>query len=174
MAKVLKITKPDKSIHVVPVTHKAFYQHQNKAILPPDQQWSIEEIDEEAAKDLPLIDESYVSPIEAAAQSKTLRKENEALQARIKELEEQQRGVRPLGHGQNTPVGHVGGDPATATEGGENAGNSYVPVADNDEALKSSAAATRVALDQAQDSELSLDPKETEKSANKSKGSKNK
>lgn len=171
MAKVLKITKPDKTIHVVPVTHKAFYQHQNKVILGPSEQWTLEEIDEEAAKDLPLIDESFVTPLEATEQSKSLKKRNEALEQRIKELEEQQRGVRPMGHGQNGPVGHVGGDPATVTEGGENAGQSFVLPANIDDAIKSAAATTRVALDQAEDSELSLDPKETDKTA-KAKSSK--
>lgn len=150
-ATVLKITKADKTVHVVPVTHKAFYQHLNNKILPADQQMLIEEIDEDEAKDLPLVDDSYVIGAEATEQNKSLKKQNEALLARIQALEAQQSGALPMGHGQTGPVGHVGGDPATATEGAENTGKDLVPPANPDEAGKSADATTRVVLDQNKD-----------------------
>lgn len=160
-AKVLVITKPDKSVHVVPVTHKAFYQH-NNTLLPDGQKWSIKEVDEDEAKDLPMIDENFVTPLEAVEQTTSLKKQNAVLQARLDELLKRANGDLPLTHGQNGPVGHVGGDPATATEGAENTGNSFVPPAPVDEAEKSAHAATRVLLDQ---TKQDLDAKSKEASA---------
>jgi hypothetical protein len=64
MAKVLKITKADKTVHVVPMVNKAFYQAYNNR-QPVSKKWKVEEIDEEDAKNLPFIDESHTSPLEA-------------------------------------------------------------------------------------------------------------
>lgn len=61
---VLKITKPDKTVHVVPINNKTFYlAHNNR--LPAEKKWKIEEINEEDAKGLKFIDESFVTPLEA-------------------------------------------------------------------------------------------------------------
>ncbi len=79
MAKVLKITKPDKTIHVVPITNKGFYQSFNRR-QKADKKWKVEEIDEKDAKDLPFVDESHVSPMEAV-------KKLDDANARIAELE---------------------------------------------------------------------------------------
>lgn len=72
---VLKITKPDKTVHVVPINNKAFYlAHNNR--LPAEKKWKLETIDEEDAKGLSFIDESFVTPLEAVKkvedQAKTL------------------------------------------------------------------------------------------------------
>jgi hypothetical protein len=88
MSKVLKITKPDKTIHVVPTTHKAFYTAQNNR-LPADQKWKIEEIDEKDAKDLPFKDENYVTPGEAVGKVKDLQKTVEDKDAEIEALKAQ-------------------------------------------------------------------------------------
>lgn len=92
MAKVLKITKPDKTTHVVPLTNKSFYQAHNNR-LPADQKWKLEEIDEEAAGKLSFIDESYVTPVEAVIKVGELEKqmsdkdaEIEALKKKLAEL----------------------------------------------------------------------------------------
>lgn len=64
MSKVLKITKPDKTIHVSPMFNKArITAHNNR--LPADKKMKIEVIDEEEAKKLPFIDKDYVTGSEA-------------------------------------------------------------------------------------------------------------
>lgn len=84
MANVLKITKPDKTIHVVPVANKSFYQTYNRR-LPPSKRWKIDEIDESEAKDLPFIDETAVSPLEAVKKVDELTAENERLKKLLAE-----------------------------------------------------------------------------------------
>jgi hypothetical protein len=88
MAKVLKITKTDKTIHVVPMTNKAFYQAFNNR-QPADKRWKLEEIDEKDAKDLPFIDDTHVTPAEAVVKNQKLQNENEAMAERIRALEAQ-------------------------------------------------------------------------------------
>ncbi len=80
MAKVLKITKPDKTVHVVPVSNLAFYQAYNKR---QKQQWKIEQIDEKDAKDLPFKDETYVTGNEAVAKLSEAQKEIAALKEQL-------------------------------------------------------------------------------------------
>lgn len=85
MSKVLKITKPDKTVHVVPTSNHAFYLANNNR-LPEGAKWKIEEIEEEQAKDLPFIDESFVTPLEAQAKVADLQKESEEKDKEIEEL----------------------------------------------------------------------------------------
>ncbi len=82
MAKVLKVTKADKTVHVVPISNKTFYQHMNNRILSVGQQMKLEEIDEKEAKDLPYFDENYVTGAEAQDKVSELKQ-------RIAELEAQ-------------------------------------------------------------------------------------
>jgi hypothetical protein len=64
MTKVLKITKPDKTVHTAPLNNKAFYQAFNHR-LSADKKWKIEEIDESEANDLPFRDKNFVTGLEA-------------------------------------------------------------------------------------------------------------
>lgn len=121
MAKVLKITKADKTIHVIPITNRSFYQGWNHR-QPQSKQVQIEEIDEKDAKDLPFWDETAVTPLEAVQESKKLKDVVAAQDNYIKELEARLNGGDILPHGQNGPINRVGGDPATATEGAEHTG----------------------------------------------------
>jgi hypothetical protein len=82
MAKVLKITKPDKTIHVVPVSNLAFYQAQNKR-LKAGMKWKLDQIDEKDAKDLPFKDEDYITGNEAAAKLTEAQKEIAALKEQL-------------------------------------------------------------------------------------------
>ncbi len=82
---VLKITKPDKTTHVVPVANKAFYLSYNNR-LPGDQKWKIEEVDEESVKDLQFIDETHVTPAEAVVKTKELQTQLNAKDAEIEQL----------------------------------------------------------------------------------------
>lgn len=84
--KLLKITKSDKTVHVVPIVNKAFYQAYNKR-QKPGKKWKIEEINEEDAKNIPFIDESFVTPMEAAQKLEDATKAISDKDARIAELE---------------------------------------------------------------------------------------
>jgi hypothetical protein len=86
MSKVLKITKPDKTVHVVPKSNHAFYLAQNNR-LPADKKWKIEEIDEEEAKGLKFIDESFVTPLEAVKKVEDQAKALVERDSKIAELE---------------------------------------------------------------------------------------
>lgn len=123
MAKVLKITKADKTIHVVPITNKSFYQGWNHR-QPAAKHVQLEEIDEKDAKDLPFIDETAVTPLEAVQESKKLKDVVAAQDNYIKELEARLKLMTSdiLPHGQNGTINRVGGDAATATEGAEHTG----------------------------------------------------
>jgi hypothetical protein len=85
MSKVLKITKTDKTVHVVPTDNLAFYQAYNNR-LPQEQRWKLEEIEEKDAKDLPFIDESFVTPLEAQAKVGDLQKDLDAKEKEIEDL----------------------------------------------------------------------------------------
>lgn len=76
MAKVLKITKQDKTTHVSPLSNKAFLEAFNKR-QPGEKRWKIEEIDEAEAEKLPFMDESYVTAGEAQKKLEVLAKESE-------------------------------------------------------------------------------------------------
>jgi Na+-translocating ferredoxin:NAD+ oxidoreductase RNF subunit RnfB len=72
MAKtLLKITKPDKTTHIVPAQNKAYYQKRNR-LAKKDDQWKIESISEEEAKNVAFIDENYVTGAEAVAKAEKL------------------------------------------------------------------------------------------------------
>lgn len=86
MLKVLKITKPDKSIHVAPLGVKSRLQAHNSR-LPASQKWKIEEIDEDEAKKLPFRDENYVSGAEAQIKVSELQKAAADKDTKIAELE---------------------------------------------------------------------------------------
>lgn len=64
MATVLKITKPDRSIHIVPLANKAATLRYNNR-LPAALKWKIEEIDEKEADKLPGFDKDYIPMSEA-------------------------------------------------------------------------------------------------------------
>lgn len=64
MATVLKITKPDRSIHIVPLANKAATLRYNNR-LPAELKWKIEEIDEKEADKLPGFDKDYIPMREA-------------------------------------------------------------------------------------------------------------
>lgn len=57
--KVLKITKDNGTIHIAPLNRKAALQHQNN-LRPETKKWSIEEITEEEAKNLPYKEKDFV------------------------------------------------------------------------------------------------------------------
>jgi hypothetical protein len=86
MPTVLKITKPDKTVHTAPLANKAYYQHFNSR-LTADKKWKIEEIDESEIPNLPFRDQSYVTGIEAVEKLKEKDSEIEALKAKLAELQ---------------------------------------------------------------------------------------
>lgn len=93
MANVLKITKADKTVHVVPTANKAFFQSFNNR-LPHGAKWKIEEIDEKEAKGLPFIDEDYVTGAEATVKVDELKgqlsekdQQIEALKAQLEAMQ---------------------------------------------------------------------------------------
>lgn len=86
MTKVLKITKPDKTVHVAPLATKSRVQAYNNR-LPANLKWKIEEVEEEEAKKLPFIDKNYVSGAEAQVKVSELQKESAVKDTKIAELE---------------------------------------------------------------------------------------
>ena len=60
MSKLLKITKPDKTVHTAPINSKPFYTSYNRR-LPNGKKWKIEEITEEEAKNLGPVDKNHVT-----------------------------------------------------------------------------------------------------------------
>jgi peptidoglycan hydrolase CwlO-like protein len=87
MAKVLKVTKSDKTTHIVPLANKPALLKYN-SLLPAGQKWKFEEIDEKEAKNVPFIDESFVTAGEAQVKVGELQDAVAAREAKIKELEE--------------------------------------------------------------------------------------
>lgn len=71
MSKVLVIRKQDKTIHISPMENKASLMAYNNK-QNAENKFTIEEMDEEEAKKLPYIDESFVSATEAIDKSKAL------------------------------------------------------------------------------------------------------
>lgn len=86
MARVLKITKPDKFIHTAPIENKATLIAYNNR-LPDELKWKIEEIDESEVAKLPLRDENHVTN---GAEARTALSEKDAkiaaLEAQLTEL----------------------------------------------------------------------------------------
>lgn len=106
MSKVLKITKSDKSVHVVPMINKSFYQSYNNR-LPVGKKWKIEEIDEKDAQNLPFIDESHVSPLEAQAKVNDMNKqltEKDQQIAALKQLLEEKKEAEQQAKANETVV----------------------------------------------------------------------
>lgn len=96
MATVLKITKPDRSIHIVPIANKAATLRYNNR-LPAELKWKIEEIDEKEADKLPGFDKDYIPMSEAQSKLPQLEKlvdekdkKIAELLAKLEELEEQE------------------------------------------------------------------------------------
>jgi hypothetical protein len=90
--KLLKITKPDKTVHVVPLTNKPFYEAQNnrwRLIARPELLWKLEEISESEAKDLPFYDEDHITGAEAVQKNAELQKKNADQAALIEKLQRQ-------------------------------------------------------------------------------------
>ena len=88
MAKVLKITKHDKTVHVMPLTNKSFYEAYNRR-QKSDKKWKIEVIDEAEAKDLPFVDETHITPLEAVKKAGEQAKTIQEQAAEIEELKKQ-------------------------------------------------------------------------------------
>ncbi|HRW22113.1 MAG TPA: hypothetical protein P5509_09075 [Bacteroidales bacterium] len=82
MAKVLKVTKADKTIHIVPLVNRKILETQNNK-LPGHLRNKIEEVEEADIKDINFIDENY-TPV-ASKDMERLMKENEELKAQIAE-----------------------------------------------------------------------------------------
>ncbi len=80
MAQVLKVTKADKTVHVVPIANKNFYLHMNNKILSKSQQMKLEEITEKEAENLPYFDESYITADEAQGKVSSMQQEIDRLQ----------------------------------------------------------------------------------------------
>lgn len=88
MAKVLMITKPDSTIHVVPLAIKNFWDAHNNRSKPQDRV-KMEVIDEKEVEDLPTHDPNYLNPTEAVEAVDTLKKENAEKDAEIEKLRKQ-------------------------------------------------------------------------------------
>jgi uncharacterized small protein (DUF1192 family) len=102
MSKVLKITKPDKTIHVSPIGNKARLHALNR-ILPADQKWKFEEITEDEAKKLPWRDENYVTGAEAQLKVSEMEKTMADKDAEIEALKAQLAAKAGGNEGQITP-----------------------------------------------------------------------
>jgi hypothetical protein len=76
--KVLVITKPDKTNHILPLKNKAFWEAHNKR-QPANLKVRIREMEVEEAEKLPFRDENYITPAEALTKANDLSKDNDAL-----------------------------------------------------------------------------------------------
>lgn len=86
MGKILVVRRPDKTIHQVAITNKAYLMaHSNR--LPAAQQFTFEEMDEDEAKDLPTIDINYVTQENAKNKLEELDIVSSEKDAKIAELE---------------------------------------------------------------------------------------
>jgi hypothetical protein len=98
MSKVLKITKPDKTVHTAPLANKAYYQHFNSR-LTADKKWKIDEIDESEVAELPFRDNDYVTGLEAMKkvedQAKTLVEKEDKIAHLEQELAAKKAGKLP-------------------------------------------------------------------------------
>jgi len=88
MANILKVTKPDKTVHAIPLANKAHLLSFNNR-QPADQKWKIEEITEAEAKHLPFIDEDYVTGAEAVKKNTELLEKVQSQEDIITELRNQ-------------------------------------------------------------------------------------
>ncbi len=103
MGKVLVIRKPDRTIHSVSMNNKATLMAFSNR-LPVGQKWKFEEMDEEEAAKLPMIDPNYVSAGEASVKLTQLESESKEKDAEIEELKKQLAAMQ------------AGGTPAAAAE----------------------------------------------------------
>lgn len=104
--KVLVVTKPDGTTHVMPLSNKARLQSHNSR-LPVGQKWKLEEMDEEQAKEIPFIRKDVVNPGNAQA----------IISEKDKEIEELKRKLSALQGGAGTGTG------TTADPGADNGTN---------------------------------------------------
>lgn len=95
--KVLVVTKPDGTTHVMPLSNKARLQSHNSR-LPVGQKWKLEEMDEEEAKEIPFIRKDVVNPGNAQA----------IISEKDKEIEELKRKLSALQGGAGTGAGTTG------------------------------------------------------------------
>lgn len=92
MAKVLVITKPDATNHIVPMATAAALKASNNK-LPEGKKWIFKEMDESEVYDekgnskIPFIDKDFVKPADAVVMVKDLAEQNSAKDQRIAELE---------------------------------------------------------------------------------------
>lgn len=100
MAKVLVVRKPDRTVHVVPISNKALLMGLNHR-LPVTHKMKFEEMEEKEALKLPFFDENFVSPAQAQEKVKEMQGElNEKdstiaeLQAKLTALLEKQNGEK--------------------------------------------------------------------------------
>lgn len=87
MAKVLKLTKSDGTIHVVPMANKAFYEAYNRR-QKADKKWKLEEIDASEATKLPFKDPNHIKPADASKALADKDTEIERLKALLAAAEE--------------------------------------------------------------------------------------
>jgi len=87
MPKMLKVTKPDKTVHVVDLGNKKFYQTMNNMINGPGEQWKLEEIEitekELAEGKIPFIDETFVTAKEAQGKVASMEAEIDHLRRQL-------------------------------------------------------------------------------------------
>lgn len=82
MAKILVVTKPDKTTHKLPLSNKAAILRHNN-LLDKAEQWKVEEMEEKEAEKVPFIDESYVTAGEALLQLDEKEKTIKDLEAKL-------------------------------------------------------------------------------------------
>ena len=82
MAKILVVTKPDKTTHKLPLSNKAAILRHN-TLLDKAEQWKVEEMDEKEAEKVPFVDESYVTAGEALLQLDEKEKTIKDLEAKL-------------------------------------------------------------------------------------------
>lgn len=87
--KVLVVTKPDGTTHIMPVANKASLMSYNSQLKNPAEKWKFEEMDEEEAQKLPYKRTDFVSPVNA--QAKLAEKDAEI--ARLKALLDEKKGA---------------------------------------------------------------------------------
>ena len=90
MSKVLKVTKDDGTIHIVPISNKSSLMHQNN-LRPANRKWTLEEIDEKDAQNLPWKDKEFV-PASAKAVVDAKNAEIAELQRKLAEAEAKAKG----------------------------------------------------------------------------------
>lgn len=86
MANVLKIIKPDGTVHTTPTRNQSFYESYNRR-LKPAKRWKMSIITEEEAKNLSFKDPNYVKPGDQAKVIDQKDREIERLQSMLAKLQ---------------------------------------------------------------------------------------